>query len=248
MELKEYVEYLKGFIRETLKSTNMKGFVLGVSGGIDSAVCAYLIAQAIGNDKVYGLVMPCHSNMKDMDDASLVINSLGIDSSIINLDSTFDEFKKELDSKIDITNMENYKMALANTKARLRMTTLYAVGQIKNYLVVGTDNLPETYTGYFTKHGDGAADIFPLRHLTKHEVWDVARILGVPSQIINKTPSAGLIEGITDEIEMGVSYNELDDYLTGKPINPEKIKVIENLHARSEHKRKPALEPKPIKR
>jgi NAD+ synthase len=117
------------------------------------------------------------------------------------------------------------------------MSILYAYGQTNNLLVVGTDNKPERYVGYFTKWGDGAADLLPIVHLLKREVVEASKILGVPTHLAERVPSAGLFEGQTDETEMGVSYQDLDDYRIGKEINADAKAKIERMHRISAHKR-----------
>ena len=129
------------------------------------------------------------------------------------------------------------QMVRGNLGARLRMTTLYAVGGHLGYLVVGTDNAAESYTGYFTKYGDGGVDILPISHLTKGEVFAMGRYLGVPEQILTKAPSAGFFHEQTDESEMGVSYDDIDAFLRGEPVTENKQAIIEHLHRISEHKR-----------
>src|SRR5690606_26559298 len=129
------------------------------------------------------------------------------------------------------------QLANANLRARLRMSTLYTIAAHRNYLVVGTDNASEWYTGYFTKYGDGGVDILPLVDFTKTEVREMAKVLGVPEKIIKKVPSADLWEEQTDEMEMGITYAVIDAYLKGETI-PEADKVlIESMHEKSQHKR-----------
>jgi NAD+ synthase len=127
-------------------------------------------------------------------------------------------------------------LALANLKARLRMTTLYALAQQNNLIVAGTGNADELYMGYFTKYGDGACDILPLANLTKDDIFTASKLLKLPSRIIERAPSASLFAGQTDENEMGVSYNDIDDYLCGKKISESSIKIIERFHKVNSHK------------
>ena len=134
-------------------------------------------------------------------------------------------------------------LSKSNLKVRIRMTILYAYGQTHRSLVLGTDNMDEHYTGYFTKYGDGAADLLPIVHLTKGEVVASAKIKGVPDYLAERVPTAGLFEGQTDEVEMGVKYKDLDDFLLGKEIDPKVKERIEHLHRISEHKRAPIPTP-----
>lgn len=243
MKLEEYVDYLVEFLKEKKEETGANGFVVGLSGGIDSALVAALIKKACPDD-CCAIIIPIHSDKKDLSDALEVAESLHIPFEIVDLSASYDMIASAIGEK----NKEYNSLAYANTKVRLRMTTLYAVAQLKGYLVVGTDNACEYYTGYFTKHGDGAYDILPTRYLVKEEVRKAARYLGISEKIINKTPTAGLINGVTDELEMGVKYDELDAYLLGKEISESSKKRIEHLHKVSEHKRNLAIMPKEFER
>lgn len=247
MTLNEYIEYLSKWLKDVNEKTKTNGYIFGLSGGLDSACVAGLLKKSV-NQNCLALILPCHSNSKDVEDALLVAKTFNIPHLTIDLSSAFDELVKNLkDSDEIIANSKN-KNALNNIKVRLRMVTLYALGQARNYLVCGTDNLDEWYTGYFTKYGDGGVDLVPLIHLTKGEVKEVSRLLGVPESIIKKVPSAGLYQGQTDESELGVSYDELDKYLLGKSIDKKKEEIIRRLHLSSEHKRRLAIQPKPFER
>jgi len=248
MELAKYLDEIVEFLKEYKEKAHADGYILGVSGGIDSAVCAFLIKKACG-DNCLGLILPCHSDASDALDAALVCQAAKLDYKTISLNETYDVIHQSIISNFQVNKSpKNMEMALANTKVRLRMTTIYALGQMKNYLVVGTDNWDEHYTGYFTKHGDGACDVLPLVYLTKGEVYEAARILGVPQKIIDRKPTAGLIANTYDEDELGVSYKELDAFLLGEHLDPKKEERIAILHRNSEHKRNPAATPKPYKR
>lgn len=184
-----------------------KSAVLGLSGGVDSAVVAYLLAAAIGPDKVHAMIMPAQSNVPtDTTDAQTVIDQLGIHSTIIQID----EFVR-----LYQTTLPDVKtpLAIGNLKARIRMSLLYAQANTINGLVVGTGNKSELSVGYFTKYGDGGVDLLPLGNLYKTQVWALAKELGVPATIIDKAPSAGLWPGQTDEAELGMTYQELDAML-----------------------------------
>lgn len=223
----EIVDWLKCKVKEA----NCNGIVLGLSGGIDSAVVAALAKKAFPNDTL-GIIMPCYSNEKDEEHAILLADEFNIDVKKVDLSSTFDSLLTEL--KDDGSN----KLAISNIKPRLRMTTLYYYAQQNNYLVTGTGNKSEFTIGYFTKHGDGGSDLLPIVDLVKEEVRELAKHLGVPDIIITKQPSAGLWENQTDENEMGFTYKELDEYIkTGKTNEDAKVK-IEKLNKISEHKRR----------
>ncbi|AAT75879.1 NH3-dependent NAD+ synthetase [Mesoplasma florum L1] len=243
MELKEYLDYLVEFIKETVKKANAKGVVIGISGGIDSAVVACLAKKAFPNDYT-AVWMPIESSDEDYKCKQELIDQCGIKAIDVELKETFLSFKKAIK---DSTTPE-HKLAIANAKARLRMTTLYTVAQTNSYLVLGTDNLDEWHIGYFTKFGDGGVDMVPLVHLLKREVREAARILGVPTSIINRAPTASLWEDQTDESELGITYDQIDAYLAGE-INDENVKSrVDHLHKISEHKRNGAVAPKEFKR
>ncbi|KYD32841.1 MULTISPECIES: NAD(+) synthase [Bacillaceae] len=243
--MKEKIEKLIQWLRDQVADAGLNGAIVGISGGIDSAVVAHLIKRAFPDNSL-GLIMPCKSNPKDMEDALKVVESCGIKHLIIDLTEThnllFGEVEKQLKEKGE-WNEETARLGDANTRARLRMTTLYAVANNYGYMVVGTDNAAEWYTGYFTKYGDGGVDLVPLVHFTKGEVREMARILGVPNEIITKAPSAGLWEGQTDENEMGTTYEMIDKYLKGEEVPEKDRQIIERLHKRSQHKRQLAIAP-----
>ncbi|MFH1413386.1 MAG: NAD+ synthase [Candidatus Omnitrophota bacterium] len=223
------------WIKRQVKEAGAKGTVIGLSGGVDSALAAALCKKAVGRKRLLALIMPCLSNPQDMKDAQLVAKKLGLNTKTINLSGLYNNFRKILPAANNL--------AYANLKPRLRMAVLYYFANKLNYLVCGTGNKSELNIGYFTKHGDGATDILPLGCLLKKDVRRLAEKLGVPKQIINKPPSAGLWRGQTDEGEMGISYAELDDILgclegNKKQVAPKaKIKKIKEMIRRSEHKR-----------
>jgi len=225
---------ISNWIKEQVNKAGAKGIVLGISGGLDSAVVATLSKIALGKN-VLGLIMPCRSNPEDQRYADLLTKKINIKTQIIELTPIYDISLKALPPAS--------KMAAANIKARLRMTTLYYFASKLNYLVAGTGNKSELTIGYFTKYGDGGVDILPIGNLLKTEVRNLAKQIGVPDELIKRPPSAGLWEGQTDEGEMGITYEELDKTITAiekndiNNCNPKTLKKVKELISKSAHKK-----------
>ncbi|MGE5196982.1 MAG: NAD(+) synthase [Deltaproteobacteria bacterium] len=223
------------WIKKELRQARAAGIVLGLSGGIDSCVVAALAREAAGKGKVLALILPIHSVPSDTRDALVIARRLGIKAKIVNLTGIYENLIRILP--------EAGSLAKMNLKPRLRMVVLYYFANKLNYLVCGTGNKSEIMTGYFTKYGDGAADILPIGGLLKKEVKILAKELDIPERIIAKTPTAGLKPGQTDEGEMGIIYPELDDILERlesrrKQVLPRiKVARVKNFISRSEHKR-----------
>jgi len=233
--IEKRVEHVVDWLREQVEISHTNGILVGLSGGIDSSVVACLIKKAFPENSI-GVILPCKSNDKDKADAEAVAKACDLDYIEVELsDAHADIFTKVNNALGD--RGEKRRLTDANLRARLRMSTLYAVGNDLGYLVAGTDNAAELLTGYFTKYGDGGVDILPLAHLTKREVFEWAKHLGVPQSVIDRQPSAGLWEGQTDESEMGVTYDAIDNYIEGKAVSDEDKEVIERMNRVTEHKR-----------
>lgn len=244
------------WLRQRLNQSGARGFAVGLSGGIDSAVVARL-CQAAAPANIVGVLMPCHSDPRDEEDAQLVADHFRIPTLRVDLGPTYDRCTTTVRDAILSLPAEQFpgadeatadlkaKLPLANVKPRLRMTTLYFVANTLNYMVAGTGNLSELSIGYFTKYGDGGVDLLPIGEMQKSEVRAAAKELGVPDAVIDKPPSAGLWLGQTDEAEMGFSYAELENYLTdgAERVSPALAMRIERLMRTSEHKR--AMAPTP---
>ncbi len=214
--------------------------VFGLSGGLDSSVVAALCQRAFP-DNTLGVLMPCYSSETDLDDAQLVVQALGTRTATVTLDNVFDSILKALpEGEYDPATR---KLAEANLKPRLRMTTLYYFANRLRYLVVGTGNRSEIAVGYCTKYGDSGVDILPLGNMLKSQVKELAMHLGIPNRIIGKAPSAGLWTGQTDEEEMGLSYEELDRYLASGEAPEEIRRKVDALTRATAHKAAPPPRP-----
>jgi NAD+ synthase len=249
-------ERIARWMRGHLTTTGAKGFVVGLSGGIDSAVVAR-VAQLAAPGAVVAAILPCQSDPQDEEDARLVALHFSMTTTRVDLTLSYNALVAGAEAAIAAlpTPMRSAssppaddpraRVPLANIKPRLRMTILYFLANNLNYLVAGTGNRSELAIGYFTKHGDGGADLLPIGHLLKSEVRALARELNIPSRILERTPSAGLWAGQSDEEEMGFSYADLERHLEEGPqgVSPALAMRIERLTRSSEHKR--ALPPVP---
>jgi NAD+ synthase len=246
MDCKAVAAAICDWLQKSVKSAGCNGIVFGLSGGLDSAVVAGLGMRALPNGCL-GVIMPCHSDPQDVEDAEAVARSFGLPTITCDLGPVYDKHLASLQKLLApyvadrgthpvFETDSKIQMAEANLKPRLRMTALYYYANILGYLVVGTTNRSELTVGYFTKHGDGGSDLLPLGELVKTHVRELAEYLGVPRSIIDKPPTAGLWEGQTDEGEMGISYPELDRYiLTGEA--PDRVRErVEALNRSAQHK------------
>ena len=207
----EIKDKIVAFISSKVSGSIANGAVIGLSGGIDSSLTAYLTVSALGKENLLGLLLPekVILSKQDIDDAIEVANILGIDYKIIEISPILASFSSAIpvfDSKA--------KTANGNLKARTRMCILYYHANLMGRMVVGTGNKTELLLGYFTKYGDGGVDIEPIGDLYKTQVRSLSKYMGIPARIIEKTPTAGLWPGQTDESELGVSYEMADQILT----------------------------------
>ena len=215
------VEWIKNFFEENGRGCNA---VVGISGGKDSSVVAALCAEALGRDRVIGVLMPCGEQF-DIDCAYALVEHLGIKHYTVNVKDAVEGVKANLPVELELT-----PQTLNNIAPRVRMTTLYAVSQSCNGRVANTCNLSEDYVGYSTRYGDSAGDFSPLAKLTVDEVKQIGRVLGLPDALVDKTPIDGLC-GKTDEDNLGFTYDELDRYIrTGEIDDPDKKAKIDRLH------------------
>ena len=236
MNTEQLADKLILWIRDKVLAAGCKGVVVGVSGGLDSSVLAVLCHRAFPQSML-GVLMPCYSSHEDMEHARSMVSQFSIPIKTVVLDTVFDTLLKALPN--DSGDPSVNRLAEGNLKARLRMLTLYYFANRLKYMVAGSGNRSELSIGYFTKHGDGGVDILPLGGLVKGQVKELGSFLGIPQEIIDKPPSAGLWQGQTDEGELGLSYDELDRYLITGEASNELTERIESMIAASDHKRQP---------
>jgi NAD+ synthase len=240
------VNEIVSWLRQRATAAAARGFVVGLSGGIDSAVVARL-CQLATPGQVAGVIMPCRSDPRDEADAGLVADAFSIPAVRVDLEPAYEALLAETRAALGaltpemrpMVDDEAGRVALGNVRPRLRMATLYFIANSLNYLVAGTGNRSELTIGYFTKHGDGGVDLLPIGHLLKSQVRTLAKELGVPQTVIDKAPSAGLWRGQTDEAEMGLSYADLERYLSDGPegVSPALALRLERMIRTTEHKR-----------
>lgn len=231
----ECVQWIRDFFEENGPGCNA---VVGISGGKDSSIVAALCVEALGRDRVIGVLMPC-GEQHDIDMAQLLVNTLGIRHYIINI-------KAAVDGVINSVPFKLSTQSLTNLPARIRMSTLYAVSQSNNGRVANTCNLSEDWVGYSTRYGDAAGDFSPCSNLTVDEMKQIGRLIGLPSVLVDKVPIDGLC-GKTDEDNLGFTYAELDRYIREGVIEDEaKKEKIDRMHQKNLFKLKmmPAFDPK----
>lgn len=231
------VEWIKQFFKENGSDCNA---VIGISGGKDSSVAAALCVEALGKDRVIGVLMPC-GVQGDIDCAYKLCNHLGIKYYEVNIKDCIDGLKSSFPKELELSRQSDI-----NLPPRIRMSTLYAVSQSVNGRVVNTCNLSEDWVGYSTRYGDAAGDFSPLSNLTVTEVKEIGKILGLPEELVDKVPIDGLC-GKTDEENLGFTYAELDVYIrTGKMEDKQKKEKIDSMHQRNLFKLQmmPSFKPK----
>jgi NAD+ synthase len=227
MDYQQEIDNIVKWMKDYAENAGCKGFVVGLSGGIDSSVIACLAVKAFGKDNVVGISLPCQTRQDMKDDAVILAENLGITFEQVFLDETFEALSQGL--FVDTSHDKINTLTLANMKARLRMTALYAVANQNNYLVAGTGNKSELMVGYFTKFGDGGVDMEPLGNYYKGEVYKMAELMPeIPEGPKTKAPSADLYEGQTDEVELGITYDELDCML--RNIENDTISILDPIY------------------
>ncbi|MGP6149393.1 ammonia-dependent NAD(+) synthetase [Priestia flexa] len=239
-EVRKRVDFLKTYV----KTAHAKGLVLGISGGQDSSLAGRLAQLAVeelrkeGYEAKFIAVRLPYGVQKDEDDAQASLDFIKPDETItFNIEKTVTSFSQTFNEAAGHELGDFHK---GNVKARVRMITQYAIGGEHGLLVIGTDHAAEAVTGFFTKYGDGGADVLPLSGLTKRQGKELLKELGADKRLYEKVPTADLLDnkpGQADETELGIKYDELDDYLEGKEVAPEVAEKIEKRYRMTEHKR-----------
>ncbi|MBQ3145702.1 MAG: NAD(+) synthase [Clostridia bacterium] len=238
----EYCKKIGSWIKENIENAKTNGVVLGMSSGVDCSVVARLCQNAGINTHL--ILMPYGNDMtnsKSYSDAMELINKFHFDYHVFDIKPAVDAIQIPSNSEIlKNASKTNIELSKANIRPRMRMTYLYQYAQINNLLVIGTSNLSERTVGYSTKWGDGVSDLNPLGMITKREVYILAKYLQVPECIINKKPSADLWEGQTDEEELGIKYEQIDEFiLNGTSGDEQTDNLIKIKNERSMHKINP---------
>lgn len=239
--VKEYCEKIGKWIKEKVEEAKAEGVVLGMSSGVDCSTASRLCQNAGINTHL--VLMPYGEDMnnsKSYQDAMELIKKFKFDYHIFDIKPAVDSLQIQASNILKNATEASVQLSRANIRPRVRMTYLYEYAQVNNLLVIGTGNLSERTVGYFTKWGDGACDINPIGMLTKKEVYILAKHLQVPESIINKKPSAGLWEGQTDEEELGIKYEQIDEFiLNGTSRNEQIDELIKTKNEKTMHKLKP---------
>ena len=245
-QYEQIAEKICNFIHVKISETNASGVVFGLSGGIDSAVIAFLCTRALGKEKCLALILP-HEDITPEDettDAIEMVKKLGIRYKICNVASVLKQFKSEM-------ALDSDKLATGNLLARIRASVIYYHANTLNYLVAGTDDKSEYLIGYFTKYGDGASDILPIKNLYKTEVQKLGSHLNVPAKIVNKIPGPHLWKDHNSQTELGIEYTtidtilesyfdknmDIDSIITDLGIASKTVNKVIDLYKNSQHKR-----------
>ncbi|MFJ7728394.1 ammonia-dependent NAD(+) synthetase [Neobacillus sp. NPDC097160] len=241
-EIRKRIDFLKNY----LVKTKAKGYVLGISGGQDSSLAGRLAQLAVeelrseGTDALFIAGRLPYGVQQDEDDAKLSLDFIRADrETSFNIKTPVDEVQREYDQSYEGGPLSDYQKG--NVKARMRMIAQYAIGGMEGLLVIGTDHAAEAVTGFYTKYGDGGADVLPLTGLTKRQGKALLKELGADERLYLKVPTADLLDqkpGQADETELGITYDELDDYLEGKPVSKEVAEKVEKRYILTEHKRR----------
>ncbi|MFC4450956.1 NAD+ synthase [Halorussus aquaticus] len=255
-ELEARREHIVEFIRDTAADAGTDRAVLGLSGGIDSTLTAHLAVEALGEENLHGLVMPgAVSDEENMSDAEWVAQELAIPYDVFEINPIVDAF---LDT---YPEAEGDQLAVGNARARSRAVLNYLVANHEGALVLGTGNRSEALVGYFTKYGDGAVDCHPIGNLYKQQVRQLAAHVGVPDELVEKPPTAGLWADQTDEEELGIGYDSLDAILAlhidgplsvtatareVEELTEEAVRRVRGMYERSRHKRRVPPSPEPL--
>ena len=244
------------FIKNTLKKAYCKTLVLGISGGVDSSTAGRLCQLSIdqlnqeedSNDYQFIAVRLPYAVQKDEDEAQLAVSFIKPTNCVsVNVQTGVDGIHESTvtalkNSQVKLADNTNFDFVKGNVKARMRMIAQYEIAGLTGGLVVGTDHSAENITGFYTKHGDGACDLAPLFGLNKRQVRSLAKYLGAPSLLVDKAPTADLEENqpqLEDEIALGMTYDQIDDFLEGKEVAPEIEDKLINIYLRTQHKRQP---------
>lgn len=249
IDVDEEIARRVAFLKEYVKKAGVTGLLIAISGGVDSAVATGLckratdeLSQETGKEYITLGVFQPYGEQADIQHSYAVAEAFKLTHKVeTNIAEAVDEIALETEYAFKALGMPRHisRGGKGNVKARTRMVVQYALAFDLNLLVVGTDHASEALTGFYTKWGDGAVDITPLSSLNKRQIRQLARRLGVPAEVIDKAPTAGLWEGQTDETELGVSYEANSDYLEGKEIDPKAREILEKHYLRTEHKRQP---------
>ncbi|TFH62548.1 ammonia-dependent NAD(+) synthetase [Peribacillus frigoritolerans] len=247
VEFRKSVDLLKGYMK---KNTFLKSFVLGISGGQDSTLAGYIAQTAVnelneetnGSDYKFVAVSLPYGVQADEDDRQLALKFIKPSQTVtVNIKEAVDASVKAVEEAVS-EKLSNFLRG--NVKARERMKVQYDLAGLYKGVVLGTDHAAEAITGFFTKHGDGAADIIPLYRLNKRQGKEILKFVGAPERLYTKIPTADLEDDkplLPDEVALGVSYDEIDDYLEGKEIRTEAAETIEGWYTKTEHKRNEAI-------